>query len=162
TRAAWRRRGAAAVEQQGGLRGRGGLRDRRSCEGCARDRRDGARGRVHAVQRPLRPRLPVQDAAVDARQGLRRGGALRPRARDQDRGARRRSGLKNRPQLPDGSCVNGLAHAAAPPIAGPALDNKRVAAALIDLVVLVGLGFLLGTLSGSFTTAARVVTVAWV
>jgi uncharacterized RDD family membrane protein YckC len=58
--------------------------------------------------------------------------------------------------------VNGLAHAAAPPIAGPALDNKRVAAALIDLLVLVLVGFLLGTLSGSYTTGARVVTVAWV
>jgi uncharacterized RDD family membrane protein YckC len=58
--------------------------------------------------------------------------------------------------------VNGLAHAAAPSIAGPALDNKRVAAALIDLLVLVVVGFLLGTLSGSFTTGARVVTVAWV
>jgi uncharacterized RDD family membrane protein YckC len=58
--------------------------------------------------------------------------------------------------------VNGLAHAAAPPIAGPALDNKRVAAALIDLLVLGVVGFLLGTLSGSFTTGARVVTVAWV
>jgi uncharacterized RDD family membrane protein YckC len=58
--------------------------------------------------------------------------------------------------------VNGLAHAAAPPIGGPALDNKRVTAALIDLVVVVAVGFLVATLSGSFTTGARVVTVAWV
>jgi uncharacterized RDD family membrane protein YckC len=58
--------------------------------------------------------------------------------------------------------VNGLAHAAAPPIAGPALDNKRVAAALIDLLVLVVVGFLLATLSGAYTTSARLVTVAWV
>jgi uncharacterized RDD family membrane protein YckC len=58
--------------------------------------------------------------------------------------------------------VNGLAHAAAPPIAGPALDNKRVTAALIDLVVVVAVGFLVATLSGSFTTGAQVVTVAWV
>ena len=58
--------------------------------------------------------------------------------------------------------MNGLAHAAAPPIGGPALDNKRVTAALIDLVVVVAVGFLIATLSGSFTTGARVVTVAWV
>jgi uncharacterized RDD family membrane protein YckC len=58
--------------------------------------------------------------------------------------------------------VNGLAHAAAPPIAGPALDNKRVAAALIDLLVLVVVGFLLGTLAGAYTTSAMLVTVAWV
>jgi uncharacterized RDD family membrane protein YckC len=58
--------------------------------------------------------------------------------------------------------VNGLAHAAAPPIGGPALDNKRVTAALIDLVVVVAVGFLVATLSGSFTTGAQVVTVAWV
>jgi len=58
--------------------------------------------------------------------------------------------------------VNGLAHAAVPPIAGPALDNKRVAAAVIDLLVLVLVGLLLSTLSGAYTTAARVVTVAWI
>jgi uncharacterized RDD family membrane protein YckC len=58
--------------------------------------------------------------------------------------------------------VNGLAHAAVPPIAGPALDNKRVAAALIDLLVLVLVGLLLSSLSGAYTTAARVVTVAWI
>ena len=58
--------------------------------------------------------------------------------------------------------MNGLAHAAAPPIGGPALDNKRVTAALIDLVVVVPVGFLVATLSGSFTTGAQVVTVAWV
>jgi uncharacterized RDD family membrane protein YckC len=58
--------------------------------------------------------------------------------------------------------VNGFAHAAAPPIAGPALDNKRVAAALIDLLVLALVAVLLGTLSGAYTNGARLVTVAWV
>src|SRR4051794_12839415 len=69
---------------------------------------------------------------------------------------------KEHARIADGCCVNGLAHAAAPPIAGPVLDNKRVAAALIDLLVLVVVGFLLATLSGAYTTSARLVTVAWV
>jgi uncharacterized RDD family membrane protein YckC len=58
--------------------------------------------------------------------------------------------------------VNGLAHAAAPPITGPALDNKRVAAALIDLLVLSLVGFLLGVLAGELTIGARALIVGWV
>ncbi len=42
--------------------------------------------RLHAAQRPVGARLPVQDAAVDARQDLRRRGALRPGARHAGRG----------------------------------------------------------------------------
>ena len=57
--------------------------------------------------------------------------------------------------------MNGLAHAAVPVIAGPALDNKRVGAALVDLLVLFFVGFLLGTLAGGFTAAAGLVSVAW-
>ena len=74
---------AAALEREGGLRGRGGLRDRGPLQGRAR--RSGAhgpRGRLHAAERPLGARLPVQDAAVDAGQGVRRRRAVRPRARD--------------------------------------------------------------------------------
>jgi uncharacterized RDD family membrane protein YckC len=58
--------------------------------------------------------------------------------------------------------VNGLAHAAAPPITGPALDNKRVAAAVIDLLVLFFVGFLVVTLAGSFTPGARLLVTGWV
>lgn len=58
--------------------------------------------------------------------------------------------------------MNGLAHAASAPITGPALDNKRVAAALIDLLVLFFVGFLVVTMAGDFTSAARVLIVGWV
>ena len=58
--------------------------------------------------------------------------------------------------------MNGLAHATAPPITGPALDNKRVAAALIDLLVLFFVGFLLVTLAGDFTNGARLLVLGWV
>ena len=42
--------------------------------------------RLHAAQRPLRPRPPVRDAAVDARQGLRRLRSLRSGAGHPRRG----------------------------------------------------------------------------
>jgi uncharacterized RDD family membrane protein YckC len=58
--------------------------------------------------------------------------------------------------------VNGLAQAAVPAAPGPALDNKRVAAGLIDLLVLFGVGFLLGVLAGSYTPASEALIVAWV
>jgi uncharacterized RDD family membrane protein YckC len=57
--------------------------------------------------------------------------------------------------------VNGLAQAAAPASAGPALDNKRVAAAAIDLLVLFGVGIVLGMLAGGYTRGALLVTTAW-
>jgi uncharacterized RDD family membrane protein YckC len=58
--------------------------------------------------------------------------------------------------------VNGLAQAAAPAATGPALDNKRVAAALIDLLVLFGVGFLLGVLGGGGVTGpSGLLAVAW-
>jgi uncharacterized RDD family membrane protein YckC len=58
--------------------------------------------------------------------------------------------------------VNGLAHAAAPPITGPALDNKRVAAALIDLLLLSFVGFLIVILAGDLTSGARLLVLGWV
>jgi uncharacterized RDD family membrane protein YckC len=57
--------------------------------------------------------------------------------------------------------VNGLAQAAAPASAGPALDNKRVAAAAIDLLVLFGVGIVLGMLAGGYTRGALLVSTAW-
>jgi uncharacterized RDD family membrane protein YckC len=57
--------------------------------------------------------------------------------------------------------VNGLAQAAAPASAGPALDNKRVAAAAIDLLVLFGVGIVLSALAGGFTRGAALVSIAW-
>lgn len=57
--------------------------------------------------------------------------------------------------------MNGLAHVAVPPITGPALDNKRVAAALIDLLVLFVVAFLLGALAGGYSPGAAAVTTAW-
>ena len=81
-----RHRGAAALEQQGGLRGRGGVRDRQARQGRARGAGARPRGRLHAVQRPVGARLPVQDAAVDAGQDLRRRRSLRTGARERRRG----------------------------------------------------------------------------
>lgn len=57
--------------------------------------------------------------------------------------------------------MNGLAQAAVPANVGPALDNKRVAAAAIDLFVLFFVGALLGMLAGGFTRGAALVTTAW-
>jgi uncharacterized RDD family membrane protein YckC len=57
--------------------------------------------------------------------------------------------------------VNGLAQAAVPAIARPALDNKRVAAAAIDLFVVFFVGVLLGLLAGGYTSGARAITIAW-
>ena len=57
--------------------------------------------------------------------------------------------------------MNGLAHAAVPSLSGPALDNKRVGAGLVDLLVLFFVGFLIGALGGGYTPAAGLVSVAW-
>ncbi len=57
--------------------------------------------------------------------------------------------------------MNGLAQAAVPARVGPALDNKRAAAAAIDLFVLFFVGALLGMLAGGFTRGAALVTTAW-
>ena len=51
---------------------------------------DADRG-LHAAQRPLRPGPPVRDTAVDARQGLRRLGPVRPGAGHPRRGRRHRT-----------------------------------------------------------------------
>ena len=61
------------------------IRDR--CKDVPESRRDRPHRRLHAAQRPVGARLPVQDASVDARQDLRR--RLRPAAR--------RSSLPTRP-----------------------------------------------------------------
>jgi uncharacterized RDD family membrane protein YckC len=57
--------------------------------------------------------------------------------------------------------VNGLAQAAVPANVGPALDNKRVAAAAIDLLVVFFVGAVLSMLAGGFTRGAALVTTAW-
>ena len=80
-----------------------------SCCKDVTDRRcHAARGRVHSPERPLSPRLPVQDAAMDARQDLRRrsalrpcprhGGRGRPARRHRDRAAPQRRGDADRPR----------------------------------------------------------------
>ena len=84
---------------QGRLRGRGRVRDRAAGEGCRRGRRPRPRRRLHALQRPLRPRPAVRDAAVDAGQGLRRRRPLRSGAGDPGRGgAARRDRDRARPE----------------------------------------------------------------
>ena len=97
-----RGRVASCREPEGGLRGRGGVRDRRPLQGRGRGERPRPRGRLHAAQRPVRSRPPVCDAAVDAGQGVRRLGPVRPGAgntrrgrtsrRDRDRAAGQRRG----------------------------------------------------------------------
>ena len=64
--------------------------------------------------------------------------------------------------------MNAIAHASAVPASGPRLDNRRVLAALIDLVVLVAgaalIGFVAGALNGGeveFTPALEVIFLGW-
>jgi uncharacterized RDD family membrane protein YckC len=57
--------------------------------------------------------------------------------------------------------MNALAPAQAAPLTGPSLDNKRVAAGLIDLVVLFLFGFLLGTLAGNWTAGTDGIVIGW-
>ena len=71
---------AARRQREGRLRGRGRVRDRPPLPATSSEaRRARARRRLHAAQRPLGARPPVRDAAVDARQGVRRLGAVRTR-----------------------------------------------------------------------------------
>ena len=74
------------LEPQGGLRGRGGVRDRQARQGRAGGAGARPRGGLHAVQRPVGARLPVQDAAVDAGQDLRRRRSVRSSAGERRRG----------------------------------------------------------------------------
>jgi uncharacterized RDD family membrane protein YckC len=64
--------------------------------------------------------------------------------------------------------VNAFAQPSAAPIAGPHLDNRRVLAAVIDLLVIVAGGFVLGLVTGllagedaEFGPGLQAVTVAW-
>jgi uncharacterized RDD family membrane protein YckC len=57
--------------------------------------------------------------------------------------------------------MNAIAPAQTSPLTGPSLDNKRVAAALIDLVVLFFFGFLLGLLGGARTAGIDAIILAW-
>jgi uncharacterized RDD family membrane protein YckC len=57
--------------------------------------------------------------------------------------------------------MDAIAPAQTSPLTGPALDNKRVAAALIDLVVLFFFGFLLGLLGGARTAGIDAIILAW-
>jgi uncharacterized RDD family membrane protein YckC len=57
--------------------------------------------------------------------------------------------------------MNAIAPAQATSLTGPSLDNKRVAAALIDLAVLFGFGFVLGLLGGGRTPGITLVLLAW-
>ena len=95
-RGAGRHRGPARGERQGRLRGRGRVRGRAPRQGRGGVRRARSRRRLHAAQRPLGPRPPVRDPAVDAGQGVRRLGALRPGAGDARRGGRPRTGSPSR------------------------------------------------------------------
>ena len=51
------------------------------------------------------------------------------------------------------------AHAA--PLTGPSLDNRRVAAAAIDLLVLLAFGLLVGMLAGTHSAGTAMVSLAW-
>ena len=44
--------------------------------------------------------------------------------------------------------MNAIAHASAVPASGPQLDNRRIAAALIDLAIVVGGAFVIGLAAG--------------
>jgi uncharacterized RDD family membrane protein YckC len=57
--------------------------------------------------------------------------------------------------------MNAIAPAQASFVTGPSLDNKRVAAALIDLGVLFLFGFLLGILGGARTPGIDFVILGW-
>jgi uncharacterized RDD family membrane protein YckC len=57
--------------------------------------------------------------------------------------------------------MNGLAPAHAVPLTGPSLDNRRVAAAAIDLVVIGAFGLLLTLVGGGRTAGTTVVLVGW-
>jgi hypothetical protein len=58
--------------------------------------------------------------------------------------------------------MNGLAPASAGPVTGPQFDNRRVLAALIDLLLLVPVAVLMLLLFGGFTSAAAALTLAGV
>ena len=73
-----------------------------------------------------------------------------------------------RAQAPIVGRMNAIAHASAVPASGPRLDNRRVLAALIDLVVLGAgaalIGFVAGALNGGeveFTPALDVILLGW-
>jgi uncharacterized RDD family membrane protein YckC len=51
------------------------------------------------------------------------------------------------------------AHAA--PLTGPSLDNRRIAAAAIDLLVLLAFGIVLGMLAGAHSAGTAMVSLAW-
>ena len=69
------------------------------CKDVPAEERARARRRLHAAERPVRARLPVQDAAVDARQDLRRLRAVRAGAGHARRGRpARRDRHRARPQ----------------------------------------------------------------
>jgi uncharacterized RDD family membrane protein YckC len=51
------------------------------------------------------------------------------------------------------------AHAA--PLTGPSLDNRRVAAAAIDLLVLLAFGIVVGMLAGAHSAGTTMVSLAW-
>ena len=59
--------------------------------------------RLHAAQRPVGPRSPVPDAAVDTREGVRRRRPVRPGDRHRRRGRARRTGSAS----PSTSTANG-------------------------------------------------------
>jgi uncharacterized RDD family membrane protein YckC len=76
--------------------------------------------------------------------------------------------VKDARQAPIEGRMNAIAHASTLPASGPGLDNRRVLAALIDLVVLGAgaalIGFVAGALNGGeveFTPALDVIVLGW-
>src|SRR3712207_2655407 len=60
-----------------------------------------------------------------------------------------------------GKAMDGLAPASTGPVTGPQFDNRRVLAALIDLLLLVPVALVMSVLFGGFTTGAAALTWGW-
>src|SRR3954447_3433530 len=63
--------------------------------------------------------------------------------------------------MPIWAGVDGLAPASSGPATGSQFDNRRVFAALIDIVLLIPVALLMATIFGGFTGAAVVLTLGW-
>src|SRR3712207_5010250 len=57
--------------------------------------------------------------------------------------------------------VTGLADAASTPLTGPELDNRRLAAAAVDLLLLAPVGLALTKICGGFGPTPALLTAAW-
>jgi uncharacterized RDD family membrane protein YckC len=70
-------------------------------------------------------------------------------------------GLKGFASAPDACSEMTVAPAHAAPLTGPSLDNRRIAAAAIDLLVLLAFGIVLGMLAGAHSAGTAMVSLAW-